>query len=339
MASPKDLRLALEIVTEGPAGEDVIMPEGLRLEAESAHAAATPWVTEEGVVGYGIGKKITGGQVTNDLALKIYVKEKKPLAELAAPAPKSLELPGIAGSVPTDVEAIGELQLELLIDRLRPTVPGFGVGHPDVTVGTFGCLVQKQNDGDGLYILSNSHVLANSGLGTAGDPIVQPGKRDGGMAPADILAELAEWSPFQFTSGTFPNRVDAAIAKVLAPDQVKSAIRRIGVPKGVSRYVRRGMHVQKTGRTTDYTTGVIKDVNFRAALTYEKPDGSLGRVGFRDQVLCTRYTAGGDSGSAVLNMQGKIVGLHFAGSEMTSVFNRITYVLDALQIQIVTQDI
>jgi len=37
----------------------------------------------------------------------------------------------------------------------------------------------------------------------------------------------------------------------------------------------------------------------------------------RDQVLCTRYTAGGDSGAAVFNSNNQIVGLHFAGTPST----------------------
>ena len=99
------------------------------------------------------------------------------------------------------------------------------------------------------------------------------------------------------------------------------------------------MQVQKTGRTTDYTIGIIKDINFRTALTYRKPGGGRGRVGFWDQVLCTRYTASGDSGSAVLNMEKEVVGLHFAGSDSSSIFNRIGHALDALLIDVVTTKI
>ncbi len=97
------------------------------------------------------------------------------------------------------------------------------------------------------------------------------------------------------------------------------------------------MQVQKTGRTTDYTVGVIQDIDYRLPLDYKRPGGGTGRVGLRDQVLCTRYTDAGDSGSAVLNMQGKVVGLHFAGSPSTSIFNRIQDVLDALKIEVVTE--
>ena len=94
------------------------------------------------------------------------------------------------------------------------------------------------------------------------------------------------------------------------------------------------MRVQKVGRTTDYTTGVVLDVHYRLALRYKKPGGGTGRVGLRDQVLCTRYTAGGDSGSAVLNSRKRVVGLHFAGSPSTSIFNRIGHVFDLLDLEL-----
>jgi hypothetical protein len=255
------------------------------------------------------------------------------------PVPEKVDLPGLAEPVFTDVEEIGKVLLESNTARHRPAMPGCGLGHPEVTVGTFGCLVRKQGQPDKLYVLSNSHVLANEGLGRAGDVIIQAGKFDGGVQPDDVLCELAEFVPFQFTEDDFPNLVDAAIAAVKNPSEVTSAVNLIGVPKGVSTVVRRGMKVRKCGRTTDLTIGEIKDVDYRLPMFYKNGNGGSGRAGMRDQVLCTRYTAGGDSGSAVFNMDGKIVGLHFAGSPSSSIFNRIGHVLDALDLEIVTDPI
>jgi V8-like Glu-specific endopeptidase len=45
---------------------------------------------------------------------------------------------------------------------------------------------------------------------------------------------------------------------------------------------------------------------------------------------------GGDSGSAVLNNQKQVVGLLYAGSDTTTLFNPIQDVLTALNIEIVT---
>jgi Trypsin len=336
MANETQLLLALDILTEGSGAE---VPEAMRPEAMKVHKTARPWTAGKGIQGLGIAEKITDGVRLRELVLKVYVDRKKPRARVKNLVPRRLNLPGLPAEVPTDVEEIGVVKVEPNTTRVRPAIPGFSVGHVKITAGTFGCLVRKQGDPKTLYVLSNSHVLADEGTGAKGDLILQPGKLDGGTVAKDVLAELSEWVAFQFSTAGYPNLVDTAIARVKSAKSVTSAIRLIGVPKGVSRTVQRDMQVQKTGRTTDYTVGIIKDINYRTALTYKKPGGGSGRVGFRDQVLCTRYTAGGDSGSAVLNMQREVVGLHFAGSDSSSIFNRIGHVLDALNIDIVTSKI
>jgi hypothetical protein len=333
MANEEHLLQALDMLTEGSGAE---VPQALRAEALTIHKAARPWTAGRGIQGVGIGPKITDGEKLPDLVLKVYVDRKKPKTKVKNLVPRQVAVPGLPEAVPTDVEAIGVVNLEPNTTRVRPAIPGFSVGHVKITAGTLGCLVRKRGDDKTLYILSNSHVLANEGLGAKGDKILQPGKADGGKVPTDVLAELAEWVAFQFTAAGYPNLVDAAIAKVRSAKNITSAIRLIGVPAGVNRTVQRDMQVQKTGRTTDYTVGIVKDINYRTALDYQKPGGGTGRVGFRDQVLCTRYTSGGDSGSAVLNMQKEVVGLHFAGSDSSSIFNRIGNVLDALLIDVVT---
>lgn len=333
MATEKQLLLALDVLTEAEIAPQLAT---MRTEALAVRRAAKPWVTGKGIQGFGIGERITAGKVTKQLALKVYVEKKLPKAQVRGLVPAELEVPGVSRKIPTDVEAIGRVELEANTARVRPAIPGFSVGHVAVTAGTYGCLVRRTNAAAGWYILSNSHVLADEGVGRKGDDVIQPGDLDGGAAPGDVIARLFDWVPFQFTSSGYPNLVDAAIAKLKGTKTATSAIRIIGVPAGVSSVVRRGMRVQKCGRTTDFTVGVIKDVNYRLALDYKAPGGGTGRVGFRDQVLCTRYTAGGDSGSAVLNAQRKVVGLHFAGSPSTSIFNRIRHVLAALKINVVT---
>jgi hypothetical protein len=76
----------------------------------------------------------------------------------------------------------------------------------------------------------------------------------------------------------------------------------------------------KVGRATGSTTGIIRDVHLSFWMHYE----GVGEVGFRNQVLCTRYAASGDSGALVVEKGTmKAVGLHFAGAERGSVFNPI----------------
>jgi hypothetical protein len=88
------------------------------------------------------------------------------------------------------------------------------------------------------------------------------------------------------------------------------------------------MAVAIRGRTSGNSEGTIKDVNFSAVIPYP----GVGKLGFIDQVLCTRYSKGGDSGSIVVDKKsGKIVGLHVAGSEQGSIFNPISEVMSALK--------
>jgi hypothetical protein len=338
----KGLKLALEVLTDGPRalrrGEGDISLESADatlVEAEAARTRASDWVHGEGVQGIGIGDKLTHGEPTGDLALRVYVAKKAPRAKVQNPVPKVVTVPGVGEQV-TDVIELGEVVPELFTERVRPAMPGCGVGHSAVTVGTFGCLVKKKGDSRGLYILSNSHVLANEGIAAPGDGILQPGTLDGG-SNGDSIAKLTDFVPFDFTDTTFPNLVDAAIAKIRRRDVAHTKLRILNIaPAGVSRTVRRGMHIKKVGRTTDFTTGVISDVDLRLSLNYKRPTGSgKGRVGFRDQVLCSRYSAGGDSGSVILNRSDKIVGLHFAGSPSGSIFNRITHVFELLDIEVV----
>lgn len=328
-----DLRRALDMVTEADFGPQ---PEAVLAGAAQPKPAA--WTQAENIQGFGIAERITDGRKLSDLALKVYVERKLPKSKLGKPVPEKVDLPGLDEPVFTDVDEIGKVQLEANTARHRPAMPGCGLGHFDVTVGTFGCLVRKRGQPDKLFVLSNSHVLANEGLGKAGDVVLQAGVNDGGVQPDDVLGELAEFVPFQFTEDDFPNLVDAAIAAVRKREEVTSRVNLIGVPKGFSTVVRRGMKVKKCGRTTDLTIGEIKDVDYRLPMFYKDGNGGSGRVGLRDQVLCTRFTAGGDSGSAIFNMSGKIVGLHFAGSPSTSIFNRIGNVLDALDLEIVTEE-
>ena len=55
-----------------------------------------------------------------------------------------------------------------------------------------------------------------------------------------------------------------------------------------------------------------------------------GMVRYSDQVVCSRYASPGDSGSAILNDQDQVVGLHAAGSFEVSTFNKIEHVFSLL---------
>jgi hypothetical protein len=309
------------------------------------------------VVATGVGYKVSQGKRTADLSVVCSVTEK-----LAAAALASADLvPTTVAGVPTDVVETGRLRaFQSRTDRHRPAPGGVSIGHRDITAGTLGCLVKK---GGETFILSNNHVLANSNDAQRGDPILQPGPIDGGQLASDHIADLEDFVPIRFSQPEPPsecptaraviaflnavcvgigsktryqivrlqaedNLVDAAIARPLNASDVKDEILEIGSIVGVAE-ADLGTAVKKSGRTTGLTTGEILQVDVTADVSYGP--GQTAR--FTDQLLAGAMSQGGDSGSAVLDDQNRLVGLLFAGSDTTTIINRIQNVFEALGVR------
>ena len=340
------------------------------VKAQTARAAyVVSLLSKQNVVACGVGYKISQGQVTDEPSVIVSVTRKLPVAQLAVQDMVPDDLDGVPTDVletgvirafqtphpeqapaPTPAAAQGGHR-----DRWRPTAPpGVSIGHKDITAGTFGCLVRR---GDQRFILSNNHVLANSNAGRPGDAILQPGRTDGGT-DADKIAELADYVAIDFGDGPAgcgaslarlsnaisllvggqtpaapqagENEVDAALARPLSDDLVSADILEIGVPAGVAQATL-GTALQKSGRTTGYTTGHVIQIDVTARVAY----GSRAAL-FVNQLMADGMSQPGDSGSAVLDMERNVVGLLFAGSDSTTILNPIHSVLNALDIQVVT---
>jgi hypothetical protein len=299
------------------------------------------------VVAVGIGFKTTDGVQTREISVIVSVVKKLPLIQL----PERSRVPRTLGGVQTDVIETGLIfALQDPTDKMRPARPGVSIGHHQITAGTFGCLVQRNGQ---VYILSNNHVLANSNNAQLGDAILQPGPHDGGTL-ADQIGTLEQFvpvgfglsigcgcSPFAFLMRLLGiakprinepgnNTVDCAIAKPLSADLINPDILNIGVPTGMGAATL-GTAVQKSGRTTGLTTDQITQLDVTVSVLY----GTQIAV-FKNQLMAGAMSQGGDSGSAVLDMNKQVIGLLFAGSTTTTIMNPIQLVLDALQVQVVT---
>lgn len=326
-----------------------MIPMRMEEHAQEVADQYKSWTTSKGFQGMGLAKKRSGGEEQSELALKVYVEEKLPgkkCGDAKIDKYVEIEIDGTRERIPTDVEPIGKLRLEINRNPIRPAPAGASIfrakGHPEF--GTLGCLVRKVSDPAGpVYILSNSHVLADQGLGQVGDAIVQPGTLHGGKAPRNTIATLFQWGVLNFVNSGFFSTIDAAIAKVKSDSDVLARIQQIGLPAGSSNVVQVGMNVEKYGAASQFSTAVVRDTHFTTGnLRYRRrtSTGSVttGNVRFTDQVLCTQFTSPGDSGSAVVNSNNnKIVGLHFAGSPAASVFNKISNVLSRFEVEVVTQ--
>ena len=106
---------------------------------------------------------------------------------------------------------------------------------------------------------------------------------------------------------------------------VKDEILEIGTIGGVGE-ADLGTAVKKSGRTTGLTTGEILQIDVTADVSY----GGGRTARFTDQLLAGAMSQGGDSGSAVLDDQNRLVGLLFAGSDTTTIINRISHVFESL---------
>jgi hypothetical protein len=328
----------------------------------AACTAAVGEFIEEGaprtnVRGMGVGCKWTDGQPTGEPALVVLVTHKVGKEQLT----KADVVPTKLGNMQTDVLAVGELfagndgiGLQTLGKRLRPAEGGYSIGHFKITAGTIATCVydilpggstgETPVHGVGIpprfYILSNNHVLANSNNATLGDPILQPGPFDGGAQPADVIARLSRFVPIQLTPavpiGQHNNLVDAALAEGQFHDldreiywngYVRGWRRRNNVINMV------GQVVKKTGRTTNFTTGRITVVNATVDVNYG--GGQVGR--FKDQIIATPMSAGGDSGSLVLTLDNVAIGLLYAGSAQATILNQIEHVRALLRVEVAEQ--
>lgn len=225
--------------------------------------------------------------------------------------------------------------------RSRPLRLGVSVGHTRVTAGTLGCFVQLQKPG-GIGLLSNNHVLAASNEARFGDEIIQPGRVDGGRVATDVIGVLHEFVPITFGDGAI-NTVDCAVA-TLAPtvpfeaanfvDHERLGTRLVASPN-LDPELRQ--KVTKFGRTSERTNGQIVSIEQDNLWVNYGSRGStkLARFDGQLQIVATQegkaFSAGGDSGSVIVDSDGRPTGLLFAGtsSGVTSA-NPIGAVLDAL---------
>lgn len=236
-----------------------------------------------------------------------------------------------------------------------------------ITAGTNGELLRDKRTGK-VCIGTNNHVGANSNDAEVGDPYLQPGSHDGGTIRNDVIGHLLRFVTIKFVGDSsqciaarfwsglynvparlfrrrtrlrpvieYPgyNLVDAAMIEVDEKD-VLAEIVDIGVPKGV-RQAQLDMLVQKSGRTTCHIIdGLITGIDATIGPISYGPGKS---AYFKDQIVVSKegFSAGGDSGSLVLDMEGYAVGKLFAGSEKITIANHIQSYLDLLEAELVTE--
>jgi hypothetical protein len=281
-------------------------------------------------------------------------------------------IPKAYGEVPVVVEVSGEIfalkkpvapptgeQTDPTARFNAPVPIGVSTGNEFFAgVGTIGCRLLRATDtGLVYYALSNHHVF--DPYDTADFPdlthrIVQPGRGDdptdnlyGEATQANLLGGIAASVPIDYSGGT--NLVDATIAEVpitvtIAGSSQPTRALGMSTPAGgygsptlavtVSNPL--GMNVQKYGRTTQLTKGVVQAIAVNIEVSYDM-FGEVKTAVFSNQIAVgagrTTFVKPGDSGSLIVTDPGRqAVGLLFAGDfrGRTGFANPIDTVLDEL---------
>jgi hypothetical protein len=225
--------------------------------------------------------------------------------------------------------------------RRRPLVIGCSIGHYKITAGTLGCFVRSRSSQE-ILVLSNNHVLANENNAKAGDLILQQGNIDGGSNPQHGVARLVRFVRMKTTTTNF---VDAATA--LPMDDIAFNAKKMGRFGNLAgmgpTFLDEGVGMRKVGRTTGETKGRVTAFELdNVVVGYD-----IGNIRFDDQVEIEGagkgpFSAGGDSGSLIVDDDNLGVALLFAGGDAggtngmgLTYGNPLQAVLDALKVDLV----
>lgn len=289
------------------------------------------------VRGVGLGLKRVGGAFTRRPALVVEVARKRPLEEV----PEAERIPARIGNLETDVEepldarlcrpALGMLPLDRL--RVRPLLSGVSIGVSGDHAGSLGFFARRNGD-NAPVLVSNYHVLyrGRSLLDITGEPhqVFQPpvgsDNRVGAVAGGTIGGTVdCAFAVLDEEGSSCCCRAPIAHENRTRNTQAtgaSDAVRMTGIRRAQVNDL-----VTKTGRSTGRTVGRVVHVSkaVSGAVSYAGFDLPAGdSFGFSDLIMIvtwdtgaaafdvqTAFAAEGDSGAAIVNEAGEIVGLHF----------------------------
>jgi hypothetical protein len=304
------------------------MPDFVALKVKEANQDQL--LKNPNVIGTGVGNKIVDGNKKS--AIIVFVEQKLPEDEVIAKYSAEELIPQTLQGIPTKIIEVGKIIPQAFKERVRPIRPGYSAGHSLITAGTIGGIF-KDKDGD-IVALSNNHVFAAENKALIGDPIYQPGRMD---AQAGSIV-FTNWDqpvsdkPYFGTLKRFMalnrsnNLHDSAIAKI-HPTYINSGLIDARYPQldkplaGIASAAI-NQDVQKCGRTTGLTTGKVIALHGSFTIGYE-----FGQARFNDCIVLSGMSAGGDSGSVIMDKSMNAVGLLFAGSGKVTLASPIQYVI------------
>lgn len=289
-----------------------------------------------GVVGLGIGYKELRGQLTDEIAWRVYVKTKKPLDLLQ---PEHVVPHRIAG-IQTDVLSKLSSQPNFGEDERSTLVPGIKIESDFKEEGTLGCFARLKSD-NSVVLLTNHHILY--GFSDQELDVGQPNPSCSWCCKCKVIAKNVGNGRNAFNrvtvdvvdsqgAATFHgSETDCAIARLNGKRPFSNEIPIIGMIKGTPPAgdfgVAVGSEVEKVGVATGHTKGIIlkspaitqkiRGVTVPEILIpysgstdefLELPE-SINQLFIVPQPGFPKFVDGGDSGSVVVNSQKQVIGL------------------------------
>jgi hypothetical protein len=247
----------------------------------------------------GVGLKQTGGEFTDQIALFVYVQEKKPASEV----PEAELVPPEFGDYVTDVVRARPILIDDT-NRYRPLRGGIQISREHTladgifapSVGTLGATVRSRETG-ALQLLTCAHVVRQSDLN-----VYQPAQLFTSPDTNQVGTVFATRNEFS------PLFLDCAVIDLNGPLDVEMSVQDIGRVQGVSTQLPAlGEVVKKRGLRTLLTHGFVVRLipsSFVPAVDQFEISGGV--------PLVTLFAGKGDSGSVVLNASNQVIGLLFA---------------------------
>ena len=299
-----------------------------------------------GVHMIGLGRKEISGRRTDVYAIRVFVSRKLPRSALD----QAQVIPAEIQGVPTDVVEQQEIRLLAApgpdIDdtkTYRPLVGGIHVealhGFATDGGGTLGCIARDRLGGQRV-LLSNAHVLGEQDS-QVGDEVGQP-------AMCSRCSPCCSDQAARVLRVKKTAHVDGAIAVINDGVPAAPQIVDIGAVAGVrpltqAQAMAATVQVQKRGYRTGLTFGLVTGWIPKAPIL--TPNGEVYRVAEDSLHIEARapsawWTRPGDSGSVVLDMDRKVIALHFGGTPDATIGMAcpIQFVQDELNIDILTAD-
>ena len=286
-----------------------------------------------GVHAVGLGPKLSGGKPTGELAIRVCVLEKKDLSRVPADEVIPPEIEGVKTDVvqsqPPKVLAdekkyrplVGGVQLQLFAGLyVTREKDGRETTHFPPVGGTLGCFARTVASPARDVLVTVYHLLYYA-PNKKGSKVGQPTPY-GSLCCTDVVGTVLD--------GKLSKKVDAAIAALEPKVEWVAQIQDIGAVTGTATPTQEDAltveyEVRFRGFKSGLKKGVLMDVDMSGTFEFEMGKDEKVKRTYDHQLEVFPYpednqsfTEAGDSGSALVNRDGQVIGILWGGYQPTA---------------------